>query len=84
MDRHDPKHPNDPTAGVEKVCRTGAPHGHPDASAHADPVGAEERRGGDDRYTDGGRPAGLTKLGYDHRKVLQSHQGKPTGEFLPW
>lgn len=82
----DPKHPNDPTAGVEKV-RAGRVRLTviPDASAPTlIPWVQKNVAEGTIVYTDGWASyAGLTKLGYDHRKVLQSHQGKPTGEFLP-
>lgn len=82
----DPKHPDDPDAGVEKV-RAGRVRLAviPDASASTLlPWVQANVKPGTTVSTDGWSGyAGLGALGYDHRRVLQSRQGKKTGHYLP-
>lgn len=82
----DPNHPKDPDAAIEKV-RAGRVRMTviPDAKAATlIPWVQANVEEGAVVSTDGWAGyVGLSKLGYDHRRVLQSHEGKATGRYLP-
>lgn len=82
----DPMMPDDPNAGIEKT-RAGRIRMSviPDATAETlIPWVQQNVEVGSLVLTDGhGGYNALEKLGYAHKRVLQSHQGKKTGLYLP-
>lgn len=82
----DPKNPNDPDSAIEKR-RAGRIRAAviPDASAETLLPWIEKNIAkGATISTDGWASyGGLSKLGYTHQRVLQSHKGQKTGVYLP-
>lgn len=85
-DAPDPMHPGDPDSAVQKV-RAGRIRATVIPNAQAAtllPWVADNVQRGSLVYTDGLTSySGLPALGYEHVPVLQTHEGKSTGQHLP-